>query len=233
MRSSLLTPLLLALVIAFVPAVVHGAPQQNAGLALRATPQIVDVGGAVVLTLTALQFPKVAYASVSFVSLHHGYSGAMPWRPNCSCFQIGVQIARRTHTLEIARAIARLRYGGHTVSTTTSFTIRGLSRNGKDFAPGGSVGVTGWVSDPQPVQREVEHFCVWVKTLDGLGVPGRLASYVVHFKKRTASWRGPSTDHGGVACALRNIGFAHAGYRVRVDIYAAGERTTAYFTPRR
>lgn len=156
----------------------------------------------------------------------------MVWRPACSCFIAAVTLARRIHALETGRAQVKVRSGTRVVTASTAFQIRGLAANGRDFARGGSVALTGWVSDPTPLQREAEHFCAWVKTVDALGVPGYPVSYVVHYGSGARTLHAGPTNKRGVACAQRSIGNAKIGQRVRVDIYAAGQHVMAFFEPR-
>lgn len=215
------------------PATGHAAgPPAPTGLTFEVSPTVVDVGSQVQFSLRALSWPAHASATVSFVSPHHGFSGKMRWAPACNCFQVSVALARRIHPLEQARATARLTIGKTARTLGARFQIRGLSRNGRDFAPGGAVYLSGWVSDTQPVRQEFEHYCAWTKTADGLGVTGYTVKFVAHFNQRTDTWSAKVTSKNGVACIQRSIGNAKLGYRVTVDIYAAGQHVTASFTPR-
>jgi hypothetical protein len=132
----------------------------------------------------------------------------------------------------MARAQARVHYDSTMVSVGTSFQIRGLAKNGKDFAPGGKVTLVAWLSDPTPVQKETEHFCAWIRTADSLGVPGYPVTYVVHFAGKAQTYRAGPTNKRGVACAQKSIGSSPVGKRILVDIYAAGQHVTASFQPR-
>jgi hypothetical protein len=192
----------------------------------------VDVGGAVQLTLRATHWGGGVSVTLGFLSPHHGFSGPMAWRPACSCFVAAVTLARRIHPLERARADAKVHFDGKTVNASTAFLIRGLAKNGREFAPGGSVSLSGWVSDPTPLQKEVEHFCAWVKTADALGVPGYPVTYVVHYRGHNQTLRVAHTNKRGVACVQRSIGSAPIGRPVAVDIYAAGQHVRASFQPR-
>jgi hypothetical protein len=210
----------------------HAAgPPALSGLTFEVSPTVVDVGSQVQFSLRALTWPAHASATVSFVSPHHGFSGKMRWVPTCNCFQVSVALARRIHALEQARATARLTIGKTVRSLGARFQIRGLAHNGRDFAPGGAVFLSGWVSDTQPVRQELEHYCAWTKTADGLGVTGYSVKFVAHFNGHTDTWTVKITNRNGVACSQRSIGNAQLGYKVTVDIYAAGQHVTASFTP--
>lgn len=208
-------------------------PAPPAGLAFTATPQVTDVGGQVLLSLHARKWPSFAAVTVSFLSAHHGFSGKMPWRPACACFQIAVILARRIHALEHARAVAKISYDHALTSAFTGFQIRGLASNGKDFSPGGTVFLSGWVSDPQPAAGEQEHFCAWVRTVDSLGVAGYRVTFVAHYPRGKQTFSAGPTNVRGVACSQHSIGNPGAGKRVNVDIYAAGRHVTASFAATR
>jgi hypothetical protein len=211
---------------------VTAAPAPPKGLSLTATPSLVDVGGTVQFTLHAAKWPGPVSVTLGFLSPHHGFSGPMSWRPACSCFIAAVSLARRIHSLERARAEAKVHFDQSMVSVSAMFLIRGLAKNGRDFAPGGSVSLSGWVSDPTPIQKEIEHFCAWVKTADALGVPGYPVTYVVHYRGHNQTLRVAHTNKRGVACVQRSIGTAPIGRRVTVDMYAADQHVMASFQPR-
>ncbi len=154
------------------------------------------------------------------------------WTPSCNCFIVRVAIARRQHALEVAHAVAKVVVGRATFSTFTRFQIRGIAANGHDFSAGGAVLLAGWVSDTTPVRREQQHYCGWVRTLDGLGVAGYRVKFVVKFGKHTENLKAGPTDRHGVACVVKSIGFAAIGRRVSVDVYAAGQHVTSSFTTR-
>jgi hypothetical protein len=156
----------------------------------------------------------------------------MTWRPACSCFIAAVTLARRTHPLELGRAEAKVKSGNNVFPASATFQIRGLASNGIGFAPGGRVSLSGWVSDPAPVQKEVVHFCAWVKTVDLLGVSGYPVTYVVHYPNHAQTIHARPTNIRGVSCAQRSIDSSPVGQRVTVDIYAAGQHVSAFFQPR-
>lgn len=156
----------------------------------------------------------------------------MTWQGSCGCFQIAVALARRIHPIELARATARVRSGATTEAAYATFQIRGLAPNGRDFAPGGTPRLTGWVSDPQPVANQSEHYCGWVKTADGLGVSGYPIKFVVHFSNKTMQWTAGVTSSSGIICSHKSIGNAKPGFRVNVEIYARNLHTRATFVPR-
>lgn len=222
------------------PVAARGLPQVSSagqiapppGLRLAATPGLVDVGTYVTFSLTATSWPAAATATLTFVSPHHGFTGRMVWEPACSCFRISVDLARRIHPLENAKATAIVRYRGATFTTAAAFMVRGLARNGRDFAPGGTAHLTAWVSDPAPFQGEYEHFCGWVRTADGLGVAGYPVSFVAHFTDRTLSWVGGVTTTTGIVCSHKPIGKPAPGKAVIVDVYAGSLHYRTSFTPR-
>ena len=219
--------------IGYAAAVSHPhAASAPPGLRLSESPSLVDVGDAVSFALSATSWPSRAGATLSFVSLHHGFTGKMQWDVTCSCFRIAVALARRIHPIEVARAKAAVVSGGTATAVTTTFQIRGLAPNGRDFAPGGIPSVTGWVSDPGPVKGEYEHFCAWVKTTDGLGVSGYHVQFVVHFVNRTQKIDGGVTGSSGIVCRSRQLGNPQSGIRVTVDVYANNLHTHTAFTPR-
>ncbi|GAC1321138.1 MAG: hypothetical protein NVS2B16_21310 [Chloroflexota bacterium] len=122
---------------------------------------------------------------------------------------------------------------GASVSTArATFSIRGLSPDGRTLAPGGATMLTAWVGDPTPASQQVEHFCAWVTTTDGLGVSGVHVKFRVHFADAVRTWNAGKTGASGLACTHRSIGNAPAGRRVRVDVTAGSLRATAFFTPR-
>ncbi|HEX8918864.1 MAG TPA: hypothetical protein VF898_10195 [Chloroflexota bacterium] len=202
------------------------------GLALSASPSLVDVGDAVTFTLTARAWTGNAGAVLSFVSPHHGFTGNMTWVPQCSCFSIAVALAKRIHTIELAQATATVHFPGGSSKVYTRFQIRGLASNGKSLAPGGTPGLTAWVSDPSPSPKEYEHFCGWVKTPDGIGVRGYRISFVAHYGQKTQQWVAGTTDTTGILCSQRSIGTPTPGLTVRVDVYANNLRAHVQFVPR-
>ena len=202
------------------------------GLQLKSSASIVDVGEAVQFTLTAKAWPARTRASLSFVSPHHGFSGTMQWDGRCGCFRIAVALARRIHPLENARATATVRAGALTGSASTTFQIRGLAANGRDFSPGGTPSLQAWVADPNPVRNEYQHYCAWVKTVDGLGVRGIPVTFVVHFPGRTQKWYVGLTGTTGLLCSHKSIGNAKLGAQVLVDVYGGRLHAQARFTAR-
>ena len=141
-------------------------------------------------------------------------------------------LTRRIHPLENGRATAIVRYTGTTFTTSAAFMVRGLARNGRDFAPGGTPHLTAWVSDPNPFQGEYQHYCGWVRTADGLGVAGYPVSFVAHYTDRTVSWVGGVTSSSGIVCSHKSIGKAEPGKTVVVDVYAGALHYRTTFTPR-
>lgn len=208
------------------------APSAPPALALAVSPAVVDVGSTVQLTVHARRWPARASASVAFVSAHHGFTGKMTWTPSCNCFEVRVAIARRQHALEFARAVARVTVGQATFAAVSRFQIRGLAANYHDFSPGGPVLLAGWVSDASPTRHEQQHYCGWIRTVDGFGVSGYRVRFVVRFGKHTENLAAGPTGRHGVACIAKSIGFAAIGHRVTVDVYAAGEHASASFTTR-
>lgn len=202
------------------------------GLSLAASPQLVDVGEDVTFTLSATSWQGPSQASLSFVSPHHGFTGTMIWENSCGCFRIAVALARRIHSLEGAKATATVHTGKNLAHAFTSFTIRGLARNGRDYAPGGAVYLSGWVSDPRPAPGEYEHFCGWAKTVDGLGVTGLNVRFVAHYPDKDRTWNAGVTGPSGVVCSQRAIGKPAPGLPVRVDVFAGTLRAATSFTPR-
>lgn len=202
------------------------------GLQLKSSTSIVDVGEAVQFTLTAKSWPGRTRASLSFVSPHHGFSGTMQWDGRCGCFRIAVALARRIHALENARATATVHAGALTGLASTTFQIRGLAPNGSDYAPGGTPSLQAWVADPNPVRNEFQHYCAWVKTVDGLGVRGVPITFVVHYASRTQKWYAGLSGTTGLVCSHKSIGNAKLGAQVVVDVYGGRMHTQARFTPR-
>jgi hypothetical protein len=202
------------------------------GLRLTAQPPEVDVGSDVIFTLTAHSWPAPASVQLSFVSAHHGFTGAMQWDGGCACFRLAVTLARRIHQLELATGTATVRSGGKKEVARATFLIRGLASNGRGFAPGGPPQLTSWVSDPNPFQGEYEHYCAWVRTADGLGVSGVKVRFVVHFESGTKTWVAGSTGSTGILCLHRSIGKARVGRQVTVDVYAGSLHDQTHFTPR-
>ena len=200
------------------------------GIDLTASPALVDVGQQIVFTLTAKKWHGPVSVSLSFLSPHHGFTGTMPYRASCNCFVLGVILARRIHGLETGKAVAHVRQNGQTYPTARKFSIRGLAPNGKDFAPGGRVFFSTWVSDPHPSPHEYEHFCGWTKTQDGLGVAGNNIKFVAHFPKGKRVYTSGPTGSNGVACTSKNIGNLKAGSSIKVDASTGKMHATASFT---
>lgn len=218
-----------------VLAALHHAPVQAqlpGNVRLTASPPMADVGGNIQFTLTARAWPQGTNVTLSFVSRHHGFTGKMDWVGSCTCFRLAVSLAPRAHKLERAKATATIHVGKAAEKATTSFLIRGLAANGHGFAPGGPQQLTGWVSDPTPVQGEYEHYCAWVRTADGLGVSGVHVRFIAHLPSGTRSWNGGTTGTTGVVCSHKSIGKAKAGTPVRVDIYVGSMHAQSSFTPR-
>jgi hypothetical protein len=203
-----------------------------AGLRFTASPSLVDVGDAVSFTLQAQSWPAPARVVLSLVSPHHGFTGGMVWDGHCPCFRLGVVLAKRVHSIEKGIATATVHSGGSVGVVRTTFFIRGLARNGRDYSPGGTPALTGWVSDPAPSKNQVESFCGWVEAADGVGFPGYQVSFVVHYSNKTQSWHAGATNSVGIRCSHRSIGNARSGVRVPVDVYANSLRTHTSFTPR-
>lgn len=201
-------------------------------LRLDVSPTLVDVGSNVGFALSASSWPGPASATLAFVSPHHGFSGSMTWVPQCGCFEIAVHLAPRIHALEQARVAATVKSAGTTAVVRSTFSIRGLSSNGRTLSPGGAPTLHGWVSDPAPTAQEIEHFCAWATTADGLGVAGLRVRFRVHFGSKVQTWSPGSTPASGLLCSNRSIGAATPGRAVKVEIFAGSLTTTTSFTPR-
>ena len=206
-------------------------PPATVGSRLTATPAITDVGDGVTLTLTATHFTSKSSVIVRFVSPHHGFSGNMPWDARCSCFRLAVFLAKRSHPLELARASAVITAGKNTTVVYTSFQIRGLTPNGSAYVPGGTPIFSVWVGDPTPVSTEFQHYCVWARTADALGVAGLTVRLSVRFQQHTENWRAGVTGPSGVLCVARSIGHPIPGFKVIVDAYADNLHAQTSFTP--
>jgi hypothetical protein len=202
------------------------------GLALHVSSSVVHVGEDVSFTLNASSWPAPARVTLSFLSAHHGFSGAMLWDGQCGCFRLTVSLAMRIHPLEPARATAKVTYDHVVASASTSFQIRGLAKNGKDFASGGATILSGWVSDPSPVPNEFQHFCAWTHTVDFIAVTGKRVGFVVHYKAKTDSWNPGNTIGDGILCSNRSVGQAQPGLAVPVDVWAGSLHMRTSFTPR-
>ena len=202
------------------------------GLQFTALPSLVDVGQEVVLTVSASRWNGPASVKVAFLSGHHGFSGVMTYQTTCLCFRVGVFLARRIHPLEQARAVAQITYQHGQVQLVAFFTIRGLAPNGRDYAPGGTPSLTAWISDPRPLAGEYQHYCVWVRTADALGVAGVVTHFVVHFDGATRTYTAAKTASTGIACVQRSVGTPLPGVRVTVDAYAGSLHARTAFTPR-
>lgn len=190
------------------------------GLRLQVSPFLVDVGSQVVFTVSAKRWPTPARVTVSVLSPHHGFSGRMTWKASCRCFQLGVVLARRIHSLETARVSALVALHSGPISTSNSFLIRGLARNGRDFAPGGTPYLRGWVTDPAPLANETEHYCAWVLTADGLGIKGVSVRFVASYGKSKQTWNGRPTNIRGISCVRKVLKGPRKGTRVTVDVFA-------------
>lgn len=213
-----------------LPSRARAAPEAvPVGLTLSASPSVVDVGSPVVFTLRARNWNGPVSVTLSFLSPHHGFTGPMTWRPACACFQLAVVLARRIHALETARAVVRVRADGIVSSASTTFQIRGLANNGRDFAPGGQVLLTAWVSDPHPSKNQYQHYCALTRTVDGLGVPGYRVRFVVRFPTGNRTYAAGPTGRNGVACTSKSIGALRSGTIVRVRVYAGNLQTSLRF----
>jgi hypothetical protein len=192
---------------------------------------LIDVGDQVTLTLTATHFTPRSSVSARFLSPHHGFSGSMPWDPRCNCFRLSVALAKRSHPLELSRASAVITAGKTSTTVYTTFQIRGLTPNGRAYSPGGTPIFSTWVGDPSPTAMELQHYCVWARTVDALGVPGLTVKLSVHFRQHTENWTAGVTGASGVLCARRSIGHPQVGFTVRVDAYAGALHAQTSFTP--
>lgn len=198
---------------------------------MSATPSLTDVGDQVTLTVTATRFTPRSSVAVRFLSPHHGFSGSMPWDPRCNCFRLSVVLAKRSHPLELSRASAVITAGKASTTVYTSFQIRGLTPGGRAYAPGGTPILSAWVGDPTPTATEFQHYCVWARTVDALGVSGLTVKLSVHFRQHTENWTAGVTGASGVLCVRRSIGHPQVGFTVRVDAYAGGLHAQTSFTP--
>lgn len=207
------------------------APPAAIGAQLSATPSITDVGDQVTLTLTATRFTPRSSVAVRFLSPHHGFSGPMPWDPRCNCFRLAVFLAKRSHALEPARVSAVIKAGKGVTTVYTSFQIRGLTPDGRAYVQGGTPIFSAWVGDPTPVATEFQHYCVWARTSDALGVSGLTVKLSVHFAQHTENWTAGVTGPSGVLCVRRSIGHPLVGKAVRVDAYAGNLHAQTSFTP--
>jgi hypothetical protein len=214
----------------------HAAPPRAtapASLGLITSPSIVDVGSAVALTVSAKHFPTGTTVTVKFLSPHHGFTGKMSWTPQCSCFKLDVFLAKRTHGLEMAKATAVVTAGNQTFVRTNHFQIRGLAPDGKHYAPGGTPYLAAWISNPQPLQNESEHFCAWTRALDAFPIAGVPVTFVVNYQSRKSKWFAGFTGANGTKCSSKNIFHAKVGYTVRVGVYAGKLYKQMTFTPRK
>jgi hypothetical protein len=207
------------------------APPAATGAQLTATPPLTDVGDQVTLTLTATHFTPKSSVTVRFLSAHHGFSGPMPWDVRCNCFRLAIFLAKRSHPLELSRASAAIKAGKSITIVYTTFQIRGLTPNGQAYAPGGTPTFSAWVGDPNPVATEFQHYCVWARTADALGVSGLTVKLSVHFRQHTENWTAGVTGPSGVVCVRRSIGHPQVGAAVRVDAYAGNLHAQTSFTP--
>jgi hypothetical protein len=211
------------------PTVTMAAAPTIPNLQFTASPSIVDVGSNVDFTVSARSWPSHASVSVTFLSPHHGFSGQMQWEPQCNCFRLAVYVAKRSHPIERAQAAADIKLKKGTIIVRAIFLVRGLASDGTTFSPGGTPTMTAWVGDASPVPHESQHYCVWVNTSDGIGVPGLKVTFVVYFRRGSRSYRAGVTNITGVGCVDRSIGASQPGERVRVDAYAGSMETTIYF----
>jgi hypothetical protein len=156
----------------------------------------------------------------------------MVWGGQCNCFRLAVSLAKRVHSLEQARARATVAIRGTKSYAYTTFTIRGLGPGGRGYAAGGKPSLTGWVSDPSPAVNELQHYCAWVTTADGLGVSGMSVRFVVHYSGRSREWNAGKTPSDGIVCVHKRLGEAKGGLKVTVDIYAGSLRTSTGFVTR-
>jgi hypothetical protein len=200
------------------------------GLRLAVAPRIVDVGGAVTFTVSAKSWAPATSVSLSFTSPHHGFLGHMVWGGSCGCFELAVSLSRRIHPLETARAIITVHIHGATFSRSSSFMIRGLAPNGRDFAPGGRTYLSTWVSQPDVAPADTQHFCVWAHTLDNLGVPGLPVRFVVHYPGKAQQWSAGRTARSGVVCSSKVVPSLPAGQLVRVDVHVNSLSAGTSFT---
>ncbi len=207
------------------------APPAAIGAQLTATPSITDVGDQVTLTLTATHFTPRSSVTVRFLSSHHGFSGPMPWDPRCNCFRLAIFLAKRSHSLELSRVSAVITAGKAATAVYTTFQIRGLTPNGLAYVAGGTPIFSAWVGDPNPVATEFQHYCVWARTADALGVSGLTVKLSVHFAQHTENWTAGVTGPSGVLCVRRSIGHPQVGRGVRVDAYAGNLHAQTSFTP--
>ena len=206
-------------------------PPAVVGARLTAAPAITDVGDGVTLTLTATHFTPKSTVILRFVSPHHGFSGNMPWDVRCNCFRLAVFLAKRSHPLELAHASAVITAGKSTTSVYTTFEIRGLTPDGAAYVSGGIPTFSVWVGDPSPVSTEFQHYCVWARTADALGVAGLTVRLSVHFQQHTENWRAGVTGPSGVLCVRRSIGHPIPGFKVLVDAYADNLHAQTSFIP--
>lgn len=204
-----------------------GAPS---GLSLSVSPGVIDVGGQATFTLRARKWNGPNSVTLSFLSPHHGFTGAMPWRPSCGCFQLVVVLARRIHPLETARAAVTVKTGKALNRTISMFQIRGLTNNGHDFAPGGKVLLNAWVSDPHPSKNEYQHYCTYTHTIDGLGVSGYRVHFVAHFPGGNRTYGAGTTNRDGIACTSKSVGNVASGTVVSVRAYAGNLQTNVRFS---
>lgn len=207
-------------------------PPSTVGARLTATPSLTDVGDQVTLTLTATHFTPHSSVIVRFLSPHHGFSGSMPWDPRCNCFRLAIFLAKRVHPLELSRASAVITAGKASTTAYTTFQIRGLTPSGQAYVPGGAATFSVWVGDPAPVATEFQHYCVWARTADALGISGLTVKFTVRFQQHTETWRAGVTGASGVLCARRSIGHPLPGFNVYVDAYAGNLHAQTNFTPR-
>ncbi len=201
------------------------------GASLSESPQLVDVGQQVTFTLHAVQFIPNSKVAIRFLSPHHGYAGPMPWDVQCGCFRLAVSLAKRIHPLETARASAVITAGGSSTTVYSTFQIRGLAPGGRAYAVGGTPILTTWVGDPTPVATEFQHYCVWARTSDALGIPNLKVRLSVHFAQHTENWTAGTTGASGVLCVRRSIGHPAVGVPVHVVAYAGALQAETTFTP--
>jgi hypothetical protein len=156
----------------------------------------------------------------------------MVFAASCNCFRLAVFLAKRSHALETSRVTARVTVRKQTFVLRKIFQVRGLTSNGKSFSPGGAPHLAAWVSNPQPLQNEFEHFCAWTRASDAFPIRGIPVTFVVHYKQRNQKWFAGLTGTNGVVCSSKNIFHAKIGFAAAVDIYAGKLHQRTSFTPR-
>lgn len=223
-------PLLLFLFTPLLTPTVVAAPAPI-NLALRVSPYIVDVGKAGTFVVDGKQWPAKTSVTLSFVSPHHGFTGKMRWGGSCGCFDLAVSLARRSHALEQAHAVARITWPGGKRQVRAAFMIRGLAKTGKGYSPGGRTFLAAWVSDPRPFAGQYEHFCGWDHTLDRLGVPHMRVRFLVRYPGKAQSFTSGATTSTGAQCVDKKVPRGLAKKTITVDVYSAGLHVRTTFQP--